>query len=109
MKKKHIAVVGCGHWGKNLVRNFSELGCLSAICDPDTEVAQKLSNQYAVDKLSFADIVNNPRIDAVVLAVPAPLHASMALELMEAKKHVFVEKPLAMKQRCDPSSLHLCC
>ena len=96
--KKNIAVVGCGHWGKNLVRNFAELGSLRAVCDPDFDVAQKLSNQYEVDNLSFAEILGNSSIDGVVLAVPAPLHASMAIEVMEAKKHVYVEKPLAMNQ-----------
>lgn len=96
--KKNIAVVGCGQWGKNLVRNFAELGSLSAVCDPDFDVAQKLSNQYEVDNLSFAEILGNSSIDGVVLAVPAPLHASMAIEVMEASKHVYVEKPLAMNQ-----------
>jgi len=41
--KKNIAVIGCGHWGKNLVRNFYELGALGAICDPDKELADKFS------------------------------------------------------------------
>ena len=45
--KKNIAVVGCGHWGKNLVRNFSELGCLSRVCDPIAGVADKYANQYS--------------------------------------------------------------
>ena len=38
--KKNIAVVGCGHWGKNLVRNFAELGVLGAVCDPNKELAE---------------------------------------------------------------------
>lgn len=94
--KKNIAVVGCGHWGKNLVRNFAELGSLSALCDPDQEAAEKLSRRYEVNNLSFLEILSDSAIEGVVLAVPAPLHASMAINVMNAGKHAYVEKPLAM-------------
>ena len=96
--KRNIAVVGCGHWGKNLVRNFSELGALAAVCDPNDKLAQSYAEQYNVGNLSFAAILANPAIEGVVLAVPAPLHASMAIEAMNAGKHVYVEKPLAMNR-----------
>lgn len=94
--KKNIAVIGCGHWGKNLVRNFAELGALAALCDPNEKLAQSHAEQYNVPALSFASILVDPTIDGVVLAVPAPLHASMAIEAMNVGKHVYVEKPLAM-------------
>ena len=96
--KKNIAVIGCGHWGKNLVRNFAELGALAAVCDPNTKLAQSYAEQYNVGNLSFAAILANPAIEGVVLSVPAPLHASMAIEAMNAGKHVYVEKPLAMNR-----------
>ena len=96
--KKNIAVVGCGYWGKNLVRNFSELEVLSSICDPDTEIANKYASQYNVKNSSFIEIINDVNIKGVVLAVPAPLHASMAIEAMNKGKHVFVEKPIAMNE-----------
>ena len=96
--KKNIAVIGCGHWGKNLVRNFAELGALAAVCDPNDKLAQSYAQQYNVDHLAFAAILANPDIEGVVLAVPAPLHASMAMEAMNARKHVYVEKPLAMNR-----------
>jgi UDP-2-acetamido-3-amino-2,3-dideoxy-glucuronate N-acetyltransferase len=96
--KKNIAVVGCGYWGKNLVRNFSELEVLSSICDPNTEIANKYAGQYNVKNSSFIEIINDLNIKGVVLAVPAPLHASMAIEAMNKGKHVFVEKPIAMNE-----------
>ena len=96
--KKNIAVVGCGHWGKNLVRNFSELGALVAVCDPNNELAKTYAKEHNVDNLSFTEIINCAAIEGVVLAVPAPLHASMAIEAMNAGKHVYVEKPLAMNK-----------
>jgi len=94
--KKNIAVVGCGHWGKNLVRNFSALGALCSISDPNSEIADQYTSQYNVKKYSFTEIINDPNIKGVVLAVPAHLHASMAIEAMNKNKHIFVEKPLAM-------------
>lgn len=96
--KKNIAVVGCGHWGKNLVRNFSDLGALFSICDPSIEVANQYASKYNVKKSSFTEIINDPNIKGVVLVVPAHLHASMAIEAMNKNKHVFVEKPLAMNE-----------
>jgi predicted dehydrogenase len=96
--KKHIAVVGCGHWGKHLVRNFSELGALYSISDPNSEIADQYVSQYNIKKSSFTEIINDPTIKGVVLAVPAKLHASMAIEAMNKNKHVFVEKPLAMNE-----------
>ena len=96
--KKNIAVVGCGHWGKNLVRNFYELGVLASICDPSTEIAEQYSKQYSVQNHSFSEIINNPNIKGVVLAVPAKHHSVMAIDAMKQGKHVFVEKPLAMNE-----------
>ena len=96
--KKHIAVVGCGHWGKHLVRNFSELGALCSISDPNSQIADQYASQYNVKKSLFTEIINDPDIKGVVLAVPAHLHASMAIEAMNKNKHVFVEKPLAMNE-----------
>ncbi len=84
--------------GKNLVRNFAELGALAAVCDPNDQLAQSYAEQYSVGNLSFAAILASPTIEGVVLAVPAPLHASMAIEVMNAGKHVYVEKPLAMNR-----------
>ena len=95
---KNIAVVGCGHWGKNLVRNFFELGVLSSICDPNDTIANKISEKYNVKNNSFHEILDDPNIKGIVLAVPAELHASMAIDAMNKGKHIFVEKPLAMNE-----------
>ena len=94
--KRNIAVVGCGYWGKNLVRNYAEIGALAAVCDPNTDVAKFFANEYDVAHFNFSEVLTNKDIDGVVLAVPAELHASLAIDVMNAKKHVFVEKPLAM-------------
>ena len=96
--KKNIAVVGCGYWGKNLVRNFYELGALYSVSDVNSETANSYANQYQVKNLTFDQTINDENIEGVVLVVPAKLHASMAIEAMKKGKHVLVEKPLAMNQ-----------
>ncbi|MFL2487558.1 MAG: Gfo/Idh/MocA family protein [Gammaproteobacteria bacterium] len=96
--KKNIAVIGCGHWGKNLVRNFAELGALAAVCDPNDQLAQLYAEQFNVGNSSFEEILANTAIEGVVLAVPAPLHAAMGIKAMNSGKHVYVEKPLAMNK-----------
>jgi UDP-2-acetamido-3-amino-2,3-dideoxy-glucuronate N-acetyltransferase len=90
-----VAVVGCGHWGKNLVRNFADLDALSAVSDPNVELARKYAEQYSVEALSYDEVLAS-NCDGVVIAAPAPLHKRLAVRAFEAKKHVYVEKPLAM-------------
>ena len=90
-----VAVIGCGHWGKNLVRNFAELGALVAISDPNTELAEQFSIQFNVPALDFEAILEGD-CEGVVIAAPAPLHASLSQKAFAAGKHVYVEKPLAM-------------
>ena len=63
--KKNIAVVGCGYWGKNLVRNFSELGALYSVSDANIETAKNYANQYQVKSLTFDETINNKDIDHI--------------------------------------------
>ncbi len=94
----NIAVIGTGYWGKNLVRNFSELGVLHTICDSNPSTLSTFKNKYpeAEVQCSFQHVLNNPEIDAVVIATPAETHFEMAKLTLLAGKHVFVEKPLAL-------------
>jgi UDP-2-acetamido-3-amino-2,3-dideoxy-glucuronate N-acetyltransferase len=91
-----IAAIGVGYWGKNLVRNFAELGALAALADPDREAAAALAGKYRVPVLDWPAVLEDGGIDGVAIAAPAGLHARLAQEALEAGKHVFVEKPLAL-------------
>ncbi|MCD6570981.1 MAG: Gfo/Idh/MocA family oxidoreductase [Deltaproteobacteria bacterium] len=93
-----IAVVGAGYWGKNLVRNYAELGVLHSICDTNSSALEGFQNQYpnARCTISYQEILDNPEIDGVVLAVPAAMHSSFATEALLSEKDVYVEKPLAL-------------
>jgi len=91
-----VAVVGCGYWGKNLVRNFAELGALAAICDPNQGTAVELADRYRMQVADFEAVLYDDEIAGVAIAAPAALHAELAGRALEAGKHVFVEKPLAL-------------
>ena len=91
-----IAHVGHGYWGKNLARNFHELGHLAAIVDADANAAAAAAASYGVRASSFEAVLADPGIDAVSLASPAGLHYAQARAALEAGKHVYVEKPLAL-------------
>jgi UDP-2-acetamido-3-amino-2,3-dideoxy-glucuronate N-acetyltransferase len=93
-----ICVVGCGHWGKNLVRNFHQLGHLYAICETSPVLRAAIQAQYpkAVAYASLEEALADPKINAVAIATPAPMHHEMTMAALKADKDVFVEKPLAL-------------
>src|ERR1700719_4291266 len=100
-----VAAIGCGYWGKNLVRNFAELGALSAICDPDRNAARQLAERHHTRVAEFDAVLRDDEIAGVAIAAPAALHAELASRALEAGKHVFVEKPLAL---AVPEAEQLC-
>lgn len=93
-----IAVMGCGHWGKNLVRNFAELGYLAAVVDPNSDLACKFADEYSVKAMSADEAIASDDIDAIVIAAPAEMHAEIAINALNAGKHVYCEKPLALEE-----------
>ena len=98
MLNQNIAVIGSGYWGKNLVRNFKELGVLRKVCDANPEnleVAQSVAPDVKTTS-NFDEILDDPDIHGVAIATPAPLHKSMAIDAMRNGKDVLVEKPMAL-------------
>lgn len=95
---RNIAVTGCGQWGKNLVRNFAELGVLRAICDIDPTNLASFRGRFPGINLTpcFSEIVKDNEVAGVVIATSAGSHYSLAKEALLAGKDVFVEKPLAL-------------
>jgi UDP-2-acetamido-3-amino-2,3-dideoxy-glucuronate N-acetyltransferase len=96
--KPRIAVAGMGYWGKNLVRNFYQLGALSVVCDSNAAVEATLKKDYpgVGYRADFASVLADPTITAVALATPAVTHYDLAKAAMLAGKDVYVEKPLAV-------------
>ena len=99
-----IAVAGCGYWGKNLVRNFSELGNLVALFDVYEDAAFQMAEKYNVESKSWEKILEDDSIDGIVIATPATSHYKLASEALAAGKGVFVEKPLALTT-CEAEKL----
>src|SRR5271169_2979814 len=99
MNKIRVAIVGCGYWGQNLIRNFSELADVevAAVCDFNLNVLARTKRRYpAVElKRDFQQVLADPRILAVVIATPVSTHYPFARQALQAGKHVLVEKPLA--------------
>jgi len=96
---RNIAVIGCGHWGKNLVRNFAELGALDTICDGSLEVLNRFETLYpdVNRETNFAQVLAREKIRGVVISTPTALHYSMTKQALLANKDVFVEKPLSLR------------
>jgi predicted dehydrogenase len=94
-----VAVAGLGYWGPNLARNFAALPGSEVrwLCDADTEALQRTAAALrgARTTTSLDEVLADPDVDAVVLATPVPTHADLAVRVLQAGKHCFVEKPLA--------------
>lgn len=97
--KAKVAVIGSGYWGRNLVRNYSSLGALSAICDIDEGTLERFQSQYpSVEVVSkYETILKRSDISGIVIATPAETHFELAEKALLAYKNVYVEKPLVLE------------
>jgi len=95
-----VGQVGLGYWGKNLVRNFDELAELTWLCDTEPELRDAFARRYPQARVtdSYDDLLSDESLDAVVIATPVPTHYELAMRALGAGKHVFVEKPPAMRE-----------
>ena len=98
-----VGLIGCGAWGKNLLRNFANLpGCaLLACCDESAKQVQKISPGYPGIKFTrdTGEIIENPNLDAVVIVTPPASHFQLCRAAIMADKDVFVEKPLVLNTK----------
>lgn len=95
--QEKIAVIGCGNWGKNLVRNFYNLGFLYKVCDLNPDTLSSMQKQYrnVIVTNRFEDIFKDPKVDGVVISTPSFTHYDLARQALVNGKHVYVEKPVA--------------
>lgn len=97
MKKQKIAVIGCGLWGRNIVRNFYNLEALHTVCDLDVDNLQKVQEQYSGVNITsdLNEILSNPEITAVAVVTPSHTHFKLVKQVLESGRHVYVEKPIS--------------
>lgn len=101
MNTPKLAVAGAGYWGKNLVRNFHQLGALAAVCEPSPagqEQARAIAGGIPLLS-SFDEVLADASLDGVVIATPAVTHFELTRRALLAGKDVFCEKPLALNYR----------
>ncbi|MDP8223878.1 MAG: Gfo/Idh/MocA family oxidoreductase [Candidatus Lernaella stagnicola] len=98
--RARVAVIGAGYWGPNLIRNLYAVDpdCVSFICDRNQTRLDHLREHYPTLRMttSIDEVLADADTDAVMLALPPVLHHDTALRALEAGKHLFVEKPLAL-------------
>jgi predicted dehydrogenase len=94
-----VAHVGVGGWGKNVVRVVGELAELAWIVDVDASRLAPYAERYPAARLAATldAALEDDSVDAVVVATPVPTHFELARQALGAGKHVFVEKPPAMR------------
>ncbi len=94
------AVIGCGYWGPNLARNFSETpgSCLVGVADLDPKRLAVMKARYPGIRATtdHREILSDPGVDAVAISTPVRTHFALAMEALQAGKHVLVEKPMTM-------------
>jgi predicted dehydrogenase len=94
-----IAQIGLGQWGTKLLRNFDALADVAWLCDVDDEQRAEVGRGYPTSRVSanVDEALADDGVEAVVIATPVPTHYELARRALEADKHVFVEKPPAMR------------
>ncbi len=96
-----VGVVGLGYWGPNLARNFARLpgARLVWLCDLDEANLARVDGLYPGARLTrdLDDLLRDPALDAVVVATSVPTHYPLGKRVLEAGKHVFIEKPVALR------------
>lgn len=97
MREQKIAVIGCGVWGRNIVRNFYNLNVLDTVCDIDEENLNKVTQEYEGVKTTkdYNEIINNPDITGVAVVTPSHTHYNLVKAMLSAGKNVYVEKPIS--------------
>jgi len=98
-----VGVVGLGYWGPNLARNFDRLpdAEVTWLCDASDEALERWDRAFPSARTTrrLDDLLDDDSLDAVALATPVPTHAELGRRVLSARKHCFVEKPLARSEK----------
>ncbi len=107
----NLGLVGFGYWGPNLARSFSQLDevNLKYICDIEEKNLEKIKRSFPQVNATkdFSELLNDVSLKAIVIATSAVTHFQLAKKSLEASKHVFVEKPIALHSKEALELIHL--
>lgn len=92
-----ISIIGCGYWGKNLIRTVDSLNYLYSVHDLDSELQKKFQQELKLENLSYMEMLANDDVKGVMIATSANTHYDLALECLKHNKHVFIEKPICLE------------
>ena len=93
-----IVQIGIGGWGKNHTRILSQLNVLVAICDSNSQKSKEYGEKYSISHYDTLDkLLISEEFDAAFVVTPTSTHTEIARKLLQAKKHVFIEKPMTYK------------
>lgn len=99
----NIGIIGCGYWGPNLIRNFTQIkNCrLISVCDIDKNKIKKIKKIYPYLKCFFdyKEMIDESEIDAVVVSTPPQTHYQISYYALSKNKHVFIEKPMCLNSK----------
>ena len=104
-----VAIIGSGYWGKNLIRNYHQIGALGLICERNETLLQHFKEMYPDVEtcVAYNDVLSRDDIDGIVIATPAETHYNLAREALLANKHTYVEKPLVLDERMGQDLISL--
>ncbi len=93
-----VGIIGLGYWGRNILRNLSELDAVKIACDSDPKIVNERKKEFPQIKfvLDFSEILENKVINALIISTPAATHYELVKETLMQERDVFVEKPLAL-------------
>ena len=91
-----IGLIGCGMWGRNLARNLASLGVLAAVADRNDARAAAFAAEFNTATATVDDLITTASVDGIVIATAAPTHCDLAVRALDAGRHVYIEKPLAL-------------
>jgi predicted dehydrogenase len=99
MSNVRVALIGCGYWGPNLIRNFNEVdnAAMVACSDLSADRLARMQKRYPGIHCTqdYQELLRDPNIDAVVIATPVSTHYPIARQALDNGKHVMIEKPIA--------------
>jgi predicted dehydrogenase len=102
-----VVVIGCGHWGKNIVRNLAALGALGGVADNRTARAEEIADIYNVPVVGMEQALHDANYPALAIATPVITHDELVGRALKSGKDVFIEKPLSLSRTAAESFLQL--